>query len=348
VTLWTLLLVLGLTLIGTRLLQRFARSLQLLDEPNHRSMHAEPVPRGGGLVFVPVAILGFALAAPELCLAHLPEMAALGVILGIGFLDDRHEAAPKMKFLVIALATLILWEAGLLIDQVGDYFGRELRFGWLALPFTFFALAGFTNAFNLIDGIDGLAGTLALLILGGLAWLGWQEGDTYLLALTLSFMAAVVGFLFFNWHPASIFMGDSGSLTLGFLIGMLSIHALAYLPSVSVLYLGAIPILDTLVAMIRRKRAGYSAMEPDRCHFHHLLLLRLKSVPKTVAVLALLQGGFILLGLSWSREGDQTLPLLLFLLLILGAFRAVQSTIRRLGIECYPKNRQTSRAGQED
>jgi UDP-GlcNAc:undecaprenyl-phosphate GlcNAc-1-phosphate transferase len=335
---WALLLSLGLTLVGTRLLQRFARSLQLVDEPNHRSIHAEPIPRGAGLIFVPAAMLGFAVDAPALFLSHLPEMAALGVVLGIGFLDDRHEAAPRTKFLVIAVATLILWSNGLLIDRVGSYFGMELRFGWLALPFTFFALSGFTNAFNLVDGIDGLAGTLALLILGGLAWLGWEEGDAYLLALSLSFMAAVVGFLLFNWHPASIFMGDSGSLTLGFLIGMLSIHALAYLPSVSVLYLGAIPILDTLVAMIRRKRAGYSAMEPDRCHCHHLLLKTLGSVPRTVLLLGGLQGLFILLGLLWSRGKDQTLPLLLFFLLLYGAYRCTSYLIRVLGIDCYPSS----------
>ncbi len=339
---WALFLTLGLTLVGIRLLQRFASRFHLIDEPNYRSMHAEPVPRGGGIVFVPAALLGFALASPGLFASHLPEMAALGVILGIGLLDDRHEAPPKMKFLVIALATLILWEEGLLIDHVGRYFGFELRFGWMALPFTFFALAGFTNAFNLIDGIDGLAATLALLILGGIAWLGWKAGDAYLLGLSLFFMAGVVGFLLFNWHPASIFMGDSGSLTLGFLIGMLSIHALSYLPSVSVLYLGAIPILDTLVAMIRRKRAGYSAMEPDRCHFHHLFLGRVKSVPKTVAVLALLQGGFIILGLSWRKGEDQTLALLLFLLMLLGVYRLVQLMIRAQGVECYSGEKKPS------
>jgi len=243
-----------------------------------------------------------------------------------------------MKFFIIALATLILWKGGLSIDRIGSYFGMEIRLGWLAVPFTFFALSGFTNAFNLVDGIDGLAATLALVILGGFVWLGWREGDSCLMIFGGAFLVAVAGFLWFNWYPASIFMGDSGSLTLGFLIGMLAIHALNYLPSVSALYLGAIPILDTLVAMIRRKRKGHSPMRSDRCHCHHLLLKKLGSVPKSVLLLGGVQFGLLLLGMGWKEGADQTLPLLLFFLLLVGAYRCVSYLIRDLGIDCYPSS----------
>ena len=137
-------------------------------------------------------------------------------------------------------------------------------------------------------------------------------------------------------------MGDSGSLTLGFLISILSIRALEYLPSVSVLYLGAVPILDTLVVMIRRKRHGRSATAPDRCHLHHLLLQRSGSVPHTVVRMMILQMPFTAIGLLLPRGIDQTLPLLLFLAAVWAGLRWVERMIVSLGIECYPEESQRS------
>jgi UDP-GlcNAc:undecaprenyl-phosphate GlcNAc-1-phosphate transferase len=325
----------GAGILATRLLIRFAHPLHLVDEPNHRSVHREPTPRGGGIAFTVVALLDLLLFHPELFFGHLSEMTALALILGIGILDDRHDAPPRVKFFIIAMATLVLAEKGLVIDEVGRYFGLEIRFGWLAIPFTFFAVAGFTNAMNLVDGIDALAGSLALIVLAAFAWLGWRHGDLFLFRLSIAFMTGVAAFLLFNWRPASIFMGDSGSLTLGFLIAMLSIRALEYLPSVSVLYLGAVPILDTLVAMVRRKRAGYSAMAPDRCHVHHLLLQKNGSVPRAVGVMVAAQGLLLLLGLSLEKGRDQTLPFLFFFLLLYGAYRWTMHRIGSLGIDCY-------------
>ena len=328
-------LMLAQGLAGTHLLIILAPSLGLLDKPNHRSIHIEPTPRGGGIVFTLVALLDLFIFHRTLFTAHLPEMTALAVILAIGILDDRHEAPPRIKFFVIALATLILWDGGVLIDEVGRYFGMEISLGWLALPFTYFAVAGFTNAMNLIDGIDGLAGTISLIILAALAYLGWSEHDPFLWRVSLAFIAGISAFLVYNWHPASLFMGDSGSLILGFLIAMLSIYALEYLPSVSVLYLGAVPIIDTLVAMIRRKRSGRSATAPDRCHFHHLLLQRTGSVPRTVLIMGTVQGAFLLAGLQLEKQMDQTLPLAFFLLLVWAASVLVDREIRARRIECY-------------
>ena len=323
-----LLYVAGMTLLLTRLLIVSAPFLKLLDRPNERSVHHEPTPRGGGVAFVLAALSGLALFHRELTAASFPLFAALGLMLGIGFLDDRHDAAPRLKFLVIFVATLMLWVGGLLIDEVGSFFGLPLSLGVLALPFTYFAVAGFTNAMNLVDGIDGLAASLALIILGAFIYLGWSRHDALLELFALYFAAGVAVFLLFNWHPAKIFMGDSGSLTLGFLIAMLAIRALEYLPPVSVLYLGAIPILDTLVAMRRRRRAGRSPFAPDRCHFHHLLLRRTGSVRLTVGILAALQLLGVLVALSMPRSMDQGAAMLLYLLLFILAYRW---TLRSIG-----------------
>lgn len=323
--------------VGTSLLIRYASSLHLIDEPNQRSVHRTSVPRGAGIAFTLAALSALLLFHPSLWLRHLPIPVSIFLILAVGILDDRHDASPRFKFVVIALATLVLWDGGVLIDEVGRYFGMEIRFGFLTIPFTFFALAGFTNAMNLIDGLDGLAGSLGILILGSFLLLGVRYHDPLLVELSAVFLVGVLAFLLFNWHPASIFMGDSGSLTLGFLISILSIRALEYLPSVSVLYLGAIPILDTLIAMLRRKAHGRSSTAPDRCHLHHLLLHRNGSVPRTVFSILFLQMPFTAVGLLLAHGMDQTIPLLLFCVIIWGGYRWVEWMIRSEGIDCYPR-----------
>ncbi len=324
------------TIGGTSLLIRYAHTLRLIDEPNSRSVHRVSIPRGAGIAFTSAALSALLLFHTTFWTHHLPILLSMFLILAVGILDDRHDTSPRFKFFVIALATLVLWDDGMLIDKVGPYFGVEIRFGFLAIPFTFFALAGFTNAMNLIDGLDGLAGSLGGLILGSFLFLGWKYHDTILIELSTVFLVGLLTFLLFNWHPAAIFMGDSGSLTLGFLISILSIRALEYLPSVSVLYLGAVPILDTLIAMFRRKAHGRSAVAPDRCHLHHLLLHRNGSVPRTVFTILLLQMPFTAIGLLLPKGMDQTLPLLFFFGVLLAGYRWVAWMIRMEGIDCYP------------
>ncbi len=324
------------SLTGTILLIRYAHTLRLIDTPNSRSVHHVSIPRGAGISFTLAALSALLIFHAMFWMHHLPILLSIFLILTVGILDDRHDVSPRFKFFVIALATLVLWDDGMLIDAVGSYFGVEIHFGFLAIPFTFFALAGFTNAMNLIDGLDGLAGSLGILILGSFLLLGWRHHDPLLTELSTVFLAALLAFLFFNRHPAAIFMGDSGSLTLGFLISILSIQALEYLPSISVLYLGAVPILDTLIAMLRRKTHGRSATAPDRCHLHHLLLLRSGSVPRTVFTMLLLQMPFTAIGLLLPKNIDQTLPLLFFLVMFWVGYRWVLWMIRSEGIDCYP------------
>lgn len=325
----------GLSWVLNNILVLYAPRLGLVDRPNPRSMHRHPIPRGAGIAFTLAALGTLVLFHPRLLHDHFPFFGALVMILAIGILDDRHEARPRTKFFIIALAVAILGFDGLLIDEVGRYFGIQVRFGYLALPFTFFALSGFTNAMNLIDGLDALAGTLAFWILGSLLLLGLLHRDQMLIWLPLLFMASLAAFLIFNWPPATVFMGDSGSLTLGFLIAALCIRALEYLPAVSMLYLGAVPIIDTLVAMIRRKLYGRSAIAADRCHLHHLLLRRTGSIIKTVLAILVLQMPFSAIGLLLPRNIEQAPALILFLLLVLVGYVWVRQMIRQEGIDCY-------------
>jgi len=328
-------LVAGLTAIAIRLLISHAAALRLVDEPNHRSVHEHPVPRGAGIAFVGVALCDILVFHFDMMRDHIPLLLSLLMVLGVGILDDRHEAAPRLKFMVIGLATLALWDGGMLIDEEGKYFGFDIRFGWLGLPFTFFALAGFTNALNLVDGLDGLAGTISLVILLAFGFLGMKHGDALLIWFSLAFSASLTVFLFFNRNPASVFMGDSGSLTLGFLISLLSIRALEYLPSVSILYIGAVPLIDTLTVMIRRRKHGRSASAPDRCHLHHLLLKRTGNVSKTVLMLGSAQILFTIVGMILPKGHDQTLFLAIFLAIVLVMFRFIDRMMNEMEMECY-------------
>jgi UDP-GlcNAc:undecaprenyl-phosphate GlcNAc-1-phosphate transferase len=323
-----------LTAVGVLMLIKYAEALSLLDTPCHRSAHSRPIPRGAGIAFVGVSLLALALFDQIPNKGFWWIYAAIILILATGILDDLHEVSPRFKFLGILAATALIWEGGLRIDHVGNYLGFDLSLGWLAFPFTYFAVAGFTNAMNLIDGLDGLAGGASWLILAFFFWLGWNHHDHFLLFLSSIFLVSVTIFLWFNWHPAKIFMGDSGSLSLGFLISALSIYALRYIPSVTVLFIGLYPIVDTLVAMVRRKRSGRSASHPDRCHIHHLILNRFGSVPKTVLLILSTQALGLLVAALVPRGVDQAPLLLLFALIVLITYRWVRQEIRRQDIAC--------------
>jgi len=323
------------------LIRHFASSLHLIDEPNYRSSHTHPVPRGAGIAFTLAALAALYFSQDRLVALHGDILLALFSVLAIGILDDRHEAAPRTKFVVLLFATFLIWREGLRIDDVGRYFGFEIHLALLSFPFTYFAVAGFTNAMNLIDGIDGLAGSIVLLILTFFLILGYRHHDTFLISFSLFFIVGVTVFLYFNWHPASIFMGDSGSLVLGFVISILSIYSLKYIPSVAVLYLGAFPIVDTLVAMFRRKMQKYSVTQPDRCHIHHLLFHITGSIPQTVIIIVGVQFLFLLVAFFLPKNMDQGIALLLFFLILTIAYKAVLFTVRRYRIPCYRNDSST-------
>jgi UDP-GlcNAc:undecaprenyl-phosphate GlcNAc-1-phosphate transferase len=221
------------------------------------------------------------------------------------------------------------------IDDIGVFFGLPISFGWFALPFTVFAVVGFTNALNLIDGLDGLAATVSMMILGSFFIVGYVNEDLFMMVMSGAFISALLGFLVFNWHPASIFMGDSGSLTLGFVISVLAIKSLAYISTVSVLFIAAIPILDTLVVMVRRKMNGRSMFSADRCHIHHILRhFFAEDTRKTVLFLGVLQGIYSLTGLQLEKHMDNGYVLILFLLNVVLIYMFLAAMIKRQKRNC--------------
>jgi len=307
----------------------------LVDIPKRRSVHTSPVPRGGGIVFGIVFFPFLWLIEPHFFTTHTSALIAMAMVYFVGIYDDFKEASPYIKFIVLGIAILLSIYGKVVIDQVGVYAGVELSLGWLAFPFTLFALAGFTNAFNLIDGLDALASSLGIVILSFLVWLGYRYNDAFLMHTALLLIVILAAFLVYNRPPAKVFMGDSGSLFVGFLIAVLSTFALDYISGVSILFLAAVPLLDTFFVMYRRKKEGKSMMQADKCHMHHILLRRFEgSVPKTVVALASFQFVLSWFGVSVVANLDGVWGFVLFGLLFFALWRYMQRLITRYGIEC--------------
>ncbi len=315
--------------------RKYAHTVGLMDVPNDRSTHCSIVPRGAGVGFMLAVFLSFPLFHFSLFLSYGWTMLAIFLVFVVGLLDDHHDAAPKTKFAVIIVATFLLYLNDIKIDDLGIFFGFHLSLGWLAFPFTVFAVVGFTNALNLVDGLDGLAATISIVILTLFAIVGYEHHDMLLFALSISVIGALLGFLVFNWYPASIFMGDSGSLSLGFIIALLAVKSLAYLPTIAVLFIVAVPVFDTLVVMIRRKRNGKSVLMADQCHFHHVLRhFFAENTPKTVVFIGLMQGIYALTGFQIDSHADEGYLLILFLLNALLLYFFLSAMIKRQKRKC--------------
>jgi len=324
-----------LSLILIYVLKIHALKLYLLDSPNERSIHTIDMPRGAGIgIFMAVSLIVLTFHF-EYCVTYLWTFMAIFLVFLAGVRDDIEDISVNFKFMILILSTSMLSVDRILIDEVGVFFGIDITLGWFALPFTIFAVVGFTNALNLIDGLDGLSASISIVILGGLFTIGFVHNDTMMMMLSAAFISSLLAFLVFNWHPASIFMGDSGSLTLGFVISLLSIKALAYVPTVSVLFLGAIPIIDTIIVMVRRKLKGRSMFAADHCHIHHVLRhFFAENTPKTVLFLAILQTIYTVTALQLSKEIDEGFLLILFVLNIALVYMFLMAMIKRQNRQC--------------
>ena len=201
------------------------------------------------------------------------------------------------------------------IFSLGTYFGYEVFLpGWLVFPFTFFAIAGYTNALNLMDGLDGLAASISMVILVTFLAIGILHHDELIISLSLFFIVTLLAFLLFNWHPAKVFMGDSGSLSLGMVIAILGILSTQYITPVSILFIVALPILDTFIVMIRRMQRHISPFHADKNHMHHFLFNVKGDIRYTVMILTMMQMIFSIIGFQVSQASD-FLSLILFILL---------------------------------
>ena len=304
-----------LSYMAVKLIIKYSHKLELYDVPNERSHHCNVTPSGAGIGFIFAFILSLLLFYSDFIASHPFLLLSIFMVFAMGVYDDRHDVSAKQKFLAIFAAVFIMSFDSVFISSLGVWYGYELSLPYIvAIPFTMFAVAGFTNALNLIDGIDGLAGSVSIAILTFFAFLGYEYNDVTILTLSSFTIASIVGFLILNWNPAKIFMGDSGSLSLGFLVSVLAILSLKYIHPIAILYLAALPLLDTLVVMVRRVRQGNSPFSPDKTHIHHIMVKFFDmNVKKTVGFLVALQVVFSSIGYmildTINRNGSHNVAL---------------------------------------
>ena len=291
------------------LLARLAPRLGIVDAPGGRKRHDDAVPLVGGLAIF-AALLGVAWAtglAPRI--GHF--LFALSMIIAVGFWDDLAEISPRLKFAIqIAASAIMIWGAGVELRSVGDLIGwRTLGLSIFAVPMTVFAVVGVVNAINMMDGLDGLAGSISLVAFAWYAAVASQSGlpDQALTALLIC--GAIAGFLAFNlrfpWQgKARVFLGDAGSLMLGFALGWYAIDltqgAGRTFPPIAALWVLMLPLADCVSLMIRRVRAKRSPFVADSHHIHHYLLARGFSPRQTLTILLGLSAAFGAVGyLAW-------------------------------------------------
>jgi len=329
-------LVVIVTTILITFIRKYAFVFGLIDVPNERSIHHKPIARGAGIAFFLAFISIIPFFYIEVLANHIWFILSIFLVFATGVYDDIYTTTPKFKFLIIFISTTLLSFDGIIIDVLGRFFTVDIVLSWLALPFTIFVVSGFTNALNLIDGLDGLAASLSIVILATFFYIGYLHEDIFMMLLSGAFVAVLLAFLIYNWHPASIFMGDSGSLLLGFIISVLGIQSLRYIPPVAILYLGAVPILDTLIVMIRRKRAGHSFFLADTCHMHHLFKEVFHgNIPKTVLFLMLIQTFYTWIGLHLEKDIEQGWLLLIFIVNIFVFYKIFDKIIKKQNRVCH-------------
>jgi UDP-GlcNAc:undecaprenyl-phosphate GlcNAc-1-phosphate transferase len=224
-----------------------------------------------------------------------------GLLLATGLIDDLRGISAPMKLLIQLIAAVLAYQFGFRIEVL-SLGSAEFALGWLSLPLTLLWVVGVTNAFNLIDGLDGLATGVALVALATITFAAVHLGNYEVAIVCAALVGALLGFLRYNFNPARIFLGDSGSLFVGFLLAVLSVHgslktATAVLMVVPLCAL-AIPLLDTALAIFRRWLRGVPLFGPDTRHIHHRLLASGWSHRRAVATLYLAAGIVATFGLT--------------------------------------------------
>jgi UDP-GlcNAc:undecaprenyl-phosphate GlcNAc-1-phosphate transferase len=283
------------------LLRDHAQKLQLIDSPSEeRKIHADPIPRTGGVAIFLGFIVAITIPAflnnPIANIFHdqFPMVIALllpcFLMFLLGLVDDIWHLKAPTKLSYQILIAVVCFSTTVRITTIFNPFeGANIILGGLALPITICWLVGITNAFNLIDGMDGLSAGSALFATLSMILVALIQDHILVAVLACALAGAIIGFLKYNFNPATVFMGDSGSLFIGFLLAAMAVHGAQKSATVVAIAIPMVsfglPILETLLSMARRFLAGQSIFTADRRHIHHQLLAKGFSHKKVVIVL---------------------------------------------------------------
>lgn len=281
------------TLLATPLAKCIAQHLGAIDKPDERRINKVPIPRMGGIgialglvAAVAVQVAGTKLLGwPTVFVPHMQLQGAdyklltvaVVIVFLTGAIDDVRNLKPRQKLLGQILAACVAAASGLVIGNVANPFTAELiPIGWLAYPITVVYLVAFTNVINLIDGLDGLAAGITAISCAAMFYLSYEVHQIDAAVLACILAGCCLGFLRYNFNPASIFMGDCGSNMLGFLLGviaLLGVNRVAAATTLIVpLVIAGVPIIDTFAAIVRRRRGHTAISQADTGHIQHRLI----------------------------------------------------------------------------
>ena len=265
----------------TPLIKLVAIKIGAVDKPNKRRMNQVSMPTLGGLaIFISFSVSSIFFFHDTIPTKYLFSLLLGALIIVVtGTIDDIKEISPKLKTLGILVACLeIYFVAGIHFDQITLPIFGLIHLGWFSLPMTVIWIMAITNAINLIDGLDGLASGVSIISLTTIGIIGYfflLPASLYIPILIFILVAAIAGFFPYNFHPAKIYLGDTGALFLGFMIAVLSLQGLKNATLVTVItpmVILGVPITDTVYAIIRRKLNNKPVTSADKMHLHHRLL----------------------------------------------------------------------------
>jgi UDP-GlcNAc:undecaprenyl-phosphate/decaprenyl-phosphate GlcNAc-1-phosphate transferase len=316
-------------LISTRRVMGWATRRGWVDKPDSsRKLHAKPIPRIGGIAIYIALLLSLA------CLSLLPTviasqfrtqlfnagklLAVSGLMMLIGLWDDLKNLKPYTKFAAQTLVALVAWFLGFRILASWFSEGTIFSLGILSLPLTVLWIVGITNAFNLIDGMDGLSAGAALFATASMLVPSFGEGFFLSAIMLLALAGSIIGFLRFNFSPASIFLGDSGSFLLGSMLSLMAVEysyksTAAFAIGVPIVALG-LPVLDTLMVILRRFLNGKPIFHGDRRHIHHILIERGFKPRNAVILLYGVCGLFGMFSLLFLNPSGKAIGIMLVML----------------------------------
>lgn len=295
-----------------------------LDYPDKRRVNTVVMPRCGGVALYLGLLAGcsvlyvgcsfFDWRAFDLYTIETIDpvllLCGVSVMFAIGLVDDIVQLRASTKFTFQIIAAVIVVNAGVSVGAIRTFDGSYMELGWLDNLISIAYLIVFTNVINLVDGLDGLASGITAICASGLLYMVWMRGSFTLTLVCAALIAVCLAFLHYNFHPASVFMGDSGALLLGFVLGIISVTGVVRTQSLIImivpLVIAAVPILDTISAILRRWSQRVPIGQADKEHIHHRLIDTGMGQVRSVAVLYILTAAATVAGCALDKHPGST------------------------------------------
>ena len=314
----------------TPFMRKVAKTINAMDMPRPRHVHNKPTPKLGGLAIFLGFLVGYMFFGTHSIVMNSVLIGSFIIIL-LGIIDDIHELEPMPQFLgQLLAASIVVLYGGLVIKNISA-FSLYIEFNQFAYPLTILFIVACINCINIIDGLDGLSGGISsiyYLTVGIIAIIKGKTGLDFIFAFTM--LGSTLGFLVYNFYPASIFAGDCGSNFMGFMVAIIALLGFKNVTMTSLIIpilILAIPILDTLFAIIRRALKGESPFKGDKLHLHHQLLNRNFSVKQAVLTIYGIDALFAFSSILYILKDGVIVYIVYGILLLLVIYVVVKTNI---------------------